>query len=153
MIPVLLGFSFIVFAIMSLTPGDPARLIMGAEAEEAAVQELRVKLGLTDPFFIRYFKWVWNALQGDFGLSYTTMQPVMDEILPRFPVTLYMALGATILKIIIALPIGVMSATHQYSFGDKISIFIALIFTSMPSFGLASCFCCSSPCSLAGSPR
>lgn len=136
MIPVLLGISFIVFSIMSLTPGDPARMILGAEAEEAAVEALRVKLGLSDPFFLRYFKWLWNALHGDLGLSYTTMKPVMEEILPRFPVTLIMALGATVLKIVIALPIGVMSATHQYSFGDKISILIALIFTSMPSFWL-----------------
>lgn len=136
MIPVLLGVSFIVFAIMSLTPGDPARMILGAEAEEVAVEALRVKLGLTDPLLLRYVKWLWNALHGDLGLSYTTMQPVMSEILPRFPVTLIMAIGATIMKIVIALPIGVMSATHQYSWGDKISIFIALIFTSMPSFWL-----------------
>lgn len=136
MIPVLLGISFIVFTIMSLTPGDPARMILGPEAEEAVVQELRVELGLTDPVLIRYFKWLWNALHGDLGLSYTTMQPVMDEILPRFPVTLIMAIGATVMKILIALPIGVMSATHQYSWGDKISIFVALIFTSMPSFWL-----------------
>lgn len=136
MIPVLLGISFIVFTIMSLTPGDPARMILGSEAEETAVEALQIKLGLSDPFFIRYFKWLLNALRGDLGLSYTTMQPVMDEILPRFPVTLTMAIGATIMKIVIALPIGVMSATHQYSWGDRLSIVIALVFTSMPSFWL-----------------
>lgn len=136
MIPVLLGVSFIVFSIMALTPGDPARMIMGSDADEADVQELREELGLTDPFLIRYGKWLWNALHGDLGTSYTTLQPVMDEILPRFPITLTMAIGATILKILIAIPIGVMSATHQYSWGDKISIVIALIFTSMPSFWL-----------------
>lgn len=136
MIPVLLGISFVVFTIMSLTPGDPARMILGAEADEADVQELREELGLTDPFFVRFVKWLWNALHGDLGTSYTTMQPVMDEILARFPVTLLLALGATVLKIILAIPIGVMSATHQYSWGDKISIVIALIFTSMPSFWL-----------------
>ena len=88
MIPVLLGISFILFSIMELTPGDPAQMILGENATREEIVALREEMGLNDNFFIRYFRYVIHAVQGDFGSSYRTSKMVVDEVLPRFPVTL-----------------------------------------------------------------
>lgn len=136
MIPVMLGISFVVFSILEFTPGDPATLILGADADPAAIAELNQELGLDRPFLIRYADYIVSALHGDFGKSYTTRLPVFDEIMQRFPTTLIIALGATVLKVLIGVPLGVMSAVKQYTFIDYASSVFALVFTAMPSFWL-----------------
>ena len=136
LIPVLLGVSLLVFAIMSLTPGDPAQLILGENAPKEAVLKLREEMGLNDPFFMQYFRFVKNAIMGDFGRSYTTGREVFGEIFARFPNTLILAVIGIIISVCIGIPIGIISATRQYSLLDSFSMVIALLGVSMPVFWL-----------------
>lgn len=136
MIPVLMGVSFIIFAIMNLTPGDPATMILGEGAPKEALEAKRAELGLNDPFIIRYFTYLKNAMEGDFGVSYRTGIKVFDEIKTRLPYTLQLATISIILASIIGVPIGVISAVKQYSLIDTSMVAVSLLVTSMPSFFL-----------------
>lgn len=137
MIPVILGISFIVFLIMSFTPGDPARLILGENATFEDIAILREKMGLNDNFFLRYIRYVKDAVfYRDFGISYTTKMPVTIELLERFPGTLKLAFGSTLMMVLIGVPVGIISAVKQYSLIDKVSLASALLLTSMPVFWL-----------------
>ena len=136
LIPVMLGVTLLVFAIMYLTPGDPAQLILGESAPKEAVLALREKMGLNDPFFIQYFRFVKNALMGDFRKSYTTGREVFAEIFARFLNTVVLAVLGIIISILIGIPVGIISATKQYSFMDSFSMVLALLGVSMPVFWL-----------------
>lgn len=136
LIPVLLGISLLVFAIMYVTPGDPAQLMLGENAPKAAVEALREKMGLNDPFIVQYFRFVGRAVTGDFGRSYTTGREVFAEIFSRFPNTLVLAVLGVIIAVVIGIPIGIISATKQYSAVDSISMVLALLGVSMPVFWL-----------------
>lgn len=136
LIPVLLGVTFIVFSIMYMTPGDPAQLILGESAPPEAVAELRAEMGLDDPFIVQYGRFVTNAVQGDFGKSYTTKRDVFSEIFARFPNTLKLAGVGVALAIAIGIPVGIISATRQYSVLDNVSMIGALLGVSMPNFWL-----------------
>ena len=104
MIPILFGVTIIVFTVMSFTPGDPARLMLGQAAPKEAVEQLREEMGLNDPFVVRYVRYMGDALHGDFGTSYRTGRPVFEEIFVRFPVTLKLALTSIALVILIGIP-------------------------------------------------
>ena len=136
LIPVLLGVSLLVFAIMSFTPGDPAQLILGENAPPEAVAELREEMGLNDPFVLRYARFVGNAVMGDLGQSYTSGRDVFDEIFSRFPNTLILAALGVIIAVLIGIPVGIISATRQYSMIDSGSMIFALLGVSMPNFWL-----------------
>jgi len=136
LIPVLLGVSFLVFSIMSFTPGDPAQLILGESAPKTAVLALREEMGLNDPFLMQYGKFVLNAVQGDFGRSYTSGREVFGEIFQRFPNTLILAVIGVIIAILIGIPVGIISATKQYSITDSVSMIAALLGVAMPNFWL-----------------
>ncbi|WP_459129457.1 ABC transporter permease [Guggenheimella bovis] len=136
MILVIIGISFIVFTIMNLTPGNPAYLILGQSASPEQVAKLEAKLGINDPFFVRYFHYMANMLKGDFGNSYNTGLPVFEEIFARFPTTLKLSAIAMFIASLIGIPVGVISAVRQYSFTDAISTTLALLFASIPSFVL-----------------
>lgn len=86
-IPIIFGISIILFTIMNLTPGDPAQMLIGDTYTEEALEQLRAELGLDKPFFQQYIDYIWNALHGDFGISYRTRNPVFDEVFSRFPHT------------------------------------------------------------------
>ncbi|SKC79012.1 peptide/nickel transport system permease protein [Maledivibacter halophilus] len=135
-IPVILGITFIVFSIMSFSPGDPAKIILGDGATEEAVQQLRDELGLDDPFFVRYFNYVKNALKGDFGKSYRTNIPVYEEIFNRFPVTLRISFFSICIAAIVGIPIGIIAAVKRYSILDVSSMIFTLLLNSMPAFWL-----------------
>ncbi|MCH4889024.1 ABC transporter permease [Acidaminobacter sp. JC074] len=134
MLPVMLGVTFVVFFIISLTPGDPATMILGEGATEEAVQELREEMGLNDPLIVQYFNYVKNLLRGDFGTSYSTGKSVWSDISSRFPNTFVLTISAIVLSVIISIPIGVISATRQYSIFDNVGMVLALVGISMPSF-------------------
>lgn len=136
MIPVVIGISFIIFAIMNLTPGDPARLILGPYASNAELDEFREAMGLNGNFFVRYFDYMKSAFFGDFGQSYRTRDLVTAQLLARIPCTLTLSFGAAVLMIIIGIPVGVISAVKQYSVIDRMSVFITMLLTSMPAFWL-----------------
>ena len=136
LIPVLLGVSLLVFAIMSFTPGDPAQLILGENAPAEAVESLREEMGLNDPFVMRYARYVADAVTGDLGRSYSSGRDVFNEIFSRFPDTLILATLGTLIAILIGIPVGILSATRQYSFIDSGSMLVALLGVSMPNFWL-----------------
>ena len=136
LVPVLLGVSLLVFAIMSFTPGDPAQLILGENAPAQAVEALREEMGLNDPFFSRYARFVGNAVTGDLGRSYTSGRDVFDEIFSRFPNTLILAALGVLIAVSIGIPVGIISATRQYSMVDSGSMLFALLGVSMPNFWL-----------------
>jgi peptide/nickel transport system permease protein len=136
MIPVLLGITFVIFTIMSLSPGDPILIIMGEDVDEETHAAMEKEMGLDKPFIVQYFNYVFKAVQGDFGNSWIKKIPVFDEILARFPTTFWLTLGAICLKVLIGVPIGVVSAVKQYSVVDNVSMICALLFASMPTFWL-----------------
>lgn len=136
MLPVVLGISFILFTIMDLTPGDPARVILGEYASQEDVDALREEMGLNDNFFVRYGKYIVSAVTGDLGQSYRTGVPVVEEIAARFPVTLKIAVMAMFIAVFIGIPVGIISAVRQYSFADIVATMSALAFTSIPAFWL-----------------
>lgn len=136
MIPVIIGISFIIFSIMSFMPGNPARLLLGEKATAEAIEALNQEMGLNDPFFIRYLNYMKDALMGDFGTSYRTGMPVVEEIVRRFPTTLELAVLSVIFAAAIGLPLGIMSAVKQYSWIDSLTTVLGLGFISMPPFWL-----------------
>ena len=137
MIPVIIGVVFIIFAIMELTPGDPVMMILGEGAPIEAQEALREEMGLNDPFFVRFARYVVDALHGDLGESYTSGPPVFQEILTRMPYTLSLATFSICVAVIIGLPIGILSAVKRYSLTDNLTLAISLTVTSMPGFFLA----------------
>ena len=135
-IPVLFGITLIVFLIMALIPGDPATAILGSYATPENVARLNQELGLDAPMWQRYFIWLGNMLQGEFGRSFALNRPVLDEILERFNATLILAGTAFILCAAFGIIAGVISAANQYGAADKAITFIVLLGISIPSFFL-----------------
>lgn len=136
LIPVLLGVSFIVFSILSLTPGDPVQIRLGDNYTPESYASMKHEMGLDQPYILRYLSYIWNVIRGDFGKSYTTNNPVVSEIMARFPNTLLLSFCAMLFAIVIGISLGVISATRQYSFLDSTSMVVALIGVSMPNFWL-----------------
>ncbi len=136
MIPVLIGISIIIFTIISLTPGNPARLILGERASQEAIDQLNEELGYYDPIPVKYANYMIDILHGDMGTSYRTGGNVMTEILTRFPTTLLLAVLDIFLTAVISIPLGVYVAIKKNSFADNFLTILALVFTAMPSFWL-----------------
>ena len=135
LIPVIIGVTFIIFSMMYFTPGDPARIILGESAKAEDVSRLREELGLNDPYFVQFGNYVKKAvLEQDIGKSYVTKRPVVTEITDRFPTTLKLAAFSIVIAVAIGIPIGIISATKQYSLFDNVSMVLALIGVSMPNF-------------------
>ena len=136
LIPILLGVTFIVFLILSFTPGDPATIILGETAPREAIDRLNEQLGYNRPFFVRFFDYLFHAVQGDFGSSYRSGIPVFKEIFTRFPITLTIAVLAILTAIFIGIPAGILSAVKQYSAADVISTVAAMLMAAIPGFWL-----------------
>ncbi len=139
LLPVMLGVSIVTFGLINLAPGDPAELILrsgGVEPTREAVEALREELGLNDPVYIQYGRWVWNAAQLNLGKSFRTGRPVAEEILSRFPATLELAFAAMAFMICLALPAGILSALYRHAFLDHLSRLGALFGASLPGFWL-----------------
>jgi peptide/nickel transport system permease protein len=136
LVPVLFGVSFIVCAIMSFMPGDPARLTLGARATPEAIARLDRELGVDAPFLTRYFNYMKNVLSGDFGRSYRTGRPVASEIRERFPTTLKLACMSVFFAIALGVPLGVMAAANHGSWVDGLCTAAGLGFISIPPFWL-----------------
>ncbi|ACB85969.1 nickel ABC transporter permease [Natranaerobius thermophilus] len=134
LIPVLLGVVFIVFTIMYITPGDPALILLGEQAPEHQVKQLRREMGLHLPFFQQFLNYLTDVIQGDFGYSLTTGRPVLVEIMARFPNTLVLSTGAIFLAVIIGIPAGIISAVRQNSAIDNVTMVGALLGVSLPNF-------------------
>ncbi len=137
MIPVLIGITFIIYTILALTPGDPAVAILGETATQEQIEELREEMGLNDFFVIRYFKYIFNAVRGDFGTSYRTGLSVVSELMARLPYTFILAFFGVGFATIIGVPIGIVSAVKQYTLTDNVVTAVAMIMCSVPPFWLS----------------
>jgi peptide/nickel transport system permease protein len=136
LIPVLLGITLVVFFLMQLIPGDVAQAMLGLMARPEDVARLREELGLNQPIYVQYLKWLGHVVQGDFGISLQQRTEVLPFVLERFKNTLILTIAATIISLLIGLPTGIISATKQYSIFDRVSMIIALFGNSMPAFWL-----------------
>jgi peptide/nickel transport system permease protein len=136
-IPVLLGVSIVVFFMVRAIPGDPAQLLLGQQATQEQVQQVRQNMGLDKPVIVQYGIFLADALRGDLGQSIVTGRPVTTELLARFPATLELTAFAMLVAILVGVPVGVISAVKQYSWLDKFTSVLALTGISMPIFWLA----------------
>ena len=137
MIPVILGVVLLIFIIMSFTPGDPATLILGADASMEDILALRSKMGLDKPLLVQYFNYIKNIfLHFDFGNSYTNGVPIKDEIAHRFVYTLRVAIFSIIIALAVGIPLGVTAAVNRGNWKDNTALTISLLGISVPSFWL-----------------
>lgn len=132
-IPTLIGATFIVFAIMSVAPGDAADSVM-PDATEEEKAEYRESLGLNDLMLVQYGRFLIDLCQGDLGISYKSNDTVLNELAQRVPNTVQLALVASLITIVIALPLGIFAAIKQNSVFDSSSMALCLLGVSMPSF-------------------
>lgn len=133
-IVVLIGASILVFAVVRVIPGDPVRLMVGEQATEQQVAEMRSRLGLDRPLWEQYLRYVRDALRGDFGFSLRRQRPVLTLVLEAFPATAQLALVSTALSALIGIPTGILSATRKGSALDNTLMFGMLIGQAMPVF-------------------
>jgi len=133
----LLAASVVVFAVLQVAPGDPARLMLGMDAPQEAVDALRQQLGLNAPLLLRYFHWLGGMLVGDFGRSYTYSVPVIDLVRDRIGVSLPLAIIALILSTAIALPVGVFAASRRGRAADAIAMGATQFGVAVPNFWFA----------------
>ncbi len=136
LIPVIWGVSTLVFLFLYLIPGDPIEIMLGETAQAADKALLRHELGLDRPVHLRYLDFLGGLVRGDLGSSFYFKQKVLSTILERYPATLELALAAMVVAILIAVPLGIISAIKQYSLIDNTSMFLALVGVSMPNFWL-----------------
>lgn len=135
-VPVLVGVSVIVFLVINLIPGDPARAILGTFATPANTAELTQQLGLDRPLPVQYLVWVGHLLHGDLGRSYILHKPVLDEVLDRLFPTLLLAGAALVLAGVVGIPLGITAAVRQNGWQDKLITVSVLVGISTPSFWL-----------------
>ncbi len=136
-IPVLLIVSIVLFTLLTVMPGDAADSMAIGDATAAEIEELRESMGLNDPAYVQYLRWLKNVLKGDFGVSLLNGASVTDKIITRFPVTLELTLLAMVIAVAIAVPMGVLSATHRNGILDGLASFISMIGVAVPHFWLA----------------
>lgn len=134
-IPTLIAISVVLFLVLALAPGDPMGEFASNPSITAEVREnIRRSLGLDQPIWIRYFKWAWSFLQGDMGYSFTSRVPVSELISQRLPTSLWIAGSAYLLAVIIAFPLGIISAIKRYSLFDQLATTFAFLGFSLPPF-------------------
>lgn len=132
---VLLGVSFAVFALSHLS-GDPVSLMVGPTATQADIDALRKSMNLDRPFFVQYAAFLGGVLRGDFGTSLWQHRPALGLVLERFPYTLQLAGAAMLLALLVAVPLGILSAVHRNSILDRLAIGTSLVGQSVPGFWL-----------------
>lgn len=136
LIPILLVVSILIFLMVHIMPGDPARIIAGESASDADIENVRKAHGFDKPLYQQYGMYLKNVLTGDLGTSIRTGRSVNSEISSRLPNTVKLATAAIIIAIAVGIPIGVISATKRYSIFDNASMFAALFGLSIPPFYL-----------------
>jgi len=141
MIPVLLMVAVLIFTILYFVPGDPAQIMLGSTATKYELEQMREQLGLTRPFLVQLGDFLYQTfIKFDLGKSYLTGAPVGAEIAARLPRTLILGVASMVLAFGIGIPLGITAAIHQNGWGDRISMIIALLGVSIPTFWLALMF-------------
>lgn len=133
-VPLLLGISIIVFLIISLAPGDPVTIMVDPQATADDILRQKIALGLDKPIPVRYWRWISRVGRGDFGSSFIDGFPVLEKINARIPTTLQLIGIAMLVQVMIAIPIGIISATRQYSLFDYTASVAAFFGISLPNF-------------------
>jgi peptide/nickel transport system permease protein len=134
-VPVLLGISIVLFTILALAPGDPfGELALNPNVPPEVRFNLRKQFGLDDPVVVRYFRWLTSMLRGDWGYSFVSRLPVQELIFQRLLTTLFVLGSAYVLALLIALPVGILSAVKPYSIFDQFATTFAFIGYSLPTF-------------------
>ena len=134
MIPVLFVVSLAAFFVIRLVPGDPARLMLGEKATHEAVAAIRLKLGLDEPLYIQYMKFMQGVFHLDFGNSLKFQRPVIELIVQRLPVTLMLTVMSTLFAVIISVPVGYFSGMHKAGVFDRITNVFTLVIIALPTF-------------------
>ncbi len=141
LVPTWLGLSLLAFVIGDLAPGDPVRAYFqrtkGRPPTESELAQMRAEFGLDDPLPERFLDWVVGAVQGDFGISFSSGRPVLDELLSRFPATLQLAGAAMLVALVVALPVGIVAALYRNRLVDQVLRVASLVGASLPGFFLA----------------
>lgn len=138
LIPVMIGVITIVFAITVFMPGDPAASLLDKNATAEQIAEVHHRLGLDKPVIVRWANYMKDVFtKFDFGTSYTTMQPVRNEVLAKLPYTLILAVSSTFFAFLLGVPLGILGALKQYTITDAAILFLSVLFVSMPNFWLA----------------
>lgn len=135
-IPVLVGASVVTFGIMHLTPGDPARFVLGPRATPETIERVREQMGLHRPIHVQYLEFVSGAVRGDFGQSLQTSESVTSMILQRVPYTAQLSVMGLLIAVVVSFPVGVIGAVKEGEFADHASRVGALLGISTPNFWL-----------------
>ena len=136
LIPIMLGVMVIVFVIRAITPGNPVDSLLSEDATEEQRAELTAELGLDQPLPVQFVRYVGDAITGDLGTSYTTKQPVLQELLTRLPISLIVCFGAVAIGVLLGVPLGTISAVKQYSWTDSVVRILSMVFAATPQFCL-----------------
>jgi len=136
LVPVLVGVSIIIFMVLHLAPGDPAEIMLGSQASQQDLARLRADLGLDEPLYVQYVRWIGLVARGDLGRSIWMKRPVLAEVLGRFKATLVLTGSALLLSTVGGLALGIASATRPNSLLDRLSAVASLFGASMPVFWL-----------------
>jgi peptide/nickel transport system permease protein len=135
-VPMLLGMSVVVFLIVHLVPGDPARAILGLNATPALIAQVRTQLGLDDSLISQYFSWLGNVVTGDFGTDYSSSAPISELLGQRLPVTIELAVVALLIAVAIGVPLGVAAAVWRGRAADTAAQGVSMAGISVPDFWL-----------------
>ena len=136
MIPIVIMVSIILFLLLKALPGDAAMVAGGEFATDADIQAAREAMGLNKPLYMQYLDWLWGILHGDFGNSLLTGSPIVEKVVQRFPATMELAILSMIVAIVIAVPLGIVSAVYRNSVWDTLSSILSVVGIAMPSFWL-----------------
>ena len=131
---IIIGVLTVTFCLLSIIPGDPARMMLGQRADVASVEAVREELGLNKPMYVQYARFMGNAFQGDLGRSYSSNRQVVQTILEKLPATALLSFSALLISSILGVLIGIISATKKYTLTDNVSMLFALFGISFPTF-------------------
>jgi peptide/nickel transport system permease protein len=140
LVPVLLGGSAVVFILIQLAPGDPIDVLMGVYSSPEAREALREKLGLNDPPYVQYFRWLWQVLQGDWGVSIQQRVPVLPLVMEKFWITLLLTGAAALFALVVGVGAGILSAVKQNTWVDRTILLVCVFALSMPAYWLGLVF-------------
>ena len=134
MLVTLLVVSFLVFVALSIIPGDAATNMLGTQATQESIEALREEMGLNDPFFVQYFRWLFGCLKGDFGISYSYHMSVSSLIMDKLPITITLTIFSFIFIFMVSIPLGLFIAKHNGGVIDRVLTVLNQIIMSIPAF-------------------
>lgn len=136
-IPILIGLVTVLFALLNILPGDPARMMAGPFANPDVVETIREEMGFDRPLWVQYLDNLWNLARGEFGRSYQSRRPILKDLLEVFPKTVQLAIAAEVTSALIGVWLGIVAATRRNGWADRLIMTIAALNLSFPLFWLA----------------